>query len=127
MRASLPLAAAALGVCVLLSNAVAAKTAPTALHIPGVIILSQQRIIYRCAGDMRLPVRYLSTNAGSLAYLPVGGKRRIFVNVVSASGARYVADRYVWWSKGGDGFLEDISREEGADPVLKDCRQVEKW
>ncbi|MBB3213998.1 membrane-bound inhibitor of C-type lysozyme [Herbaspirillum sp. Sphag1AN] len=127
MRASLSLAAAALGAGIFLSNAVTAKTVPIAFHIPGVIILNQQRVIYRCAGDVRLPVRYLNTNAGALAYLSVGGKKRIFVNVVSASGARYVADRYAWWSKGGEGFLEDISREEGADPVLKDCRQVERW
>ena len=126
MRASFSLAAAALSAGIFLSNA-AAKTVPIALHIPGVIILNQQRVIYRCAGDVRLPVRYLNTNAGALAYLSVGGKKRIFVNVVSASGARYVADRYAWWSKGREGFLEEIYQEESADPVLKDCRQVERW
>ena len=127
MRVSLSLAVTVLGAGIFLSSAVAAKPVATVFQLPGVTSLSQQRIIYRCAGDVRLPVRYLNTNAGALAYLPAGGKKRIFVNVVSASGARYVADRYVWWSKGGEAFLEDTSQDENAEPVLKDCRQVEKW
>ena len=32
---------------------------------------------------------------------------RVFVNVVSASGARYVSGSYVWWSKGDTATLEN--------------------
>jgi membrane-bound inhibitor of C-type lysozyme len=103
-----------------------AKSKPAALHIPGIKVFSQQRVIYRCAGDVRLPVRYLNTDAGALAYLPAAGVKLLFVNVMAASGERYVAGRYVWWSKGKEGVLSDAMQEEG-EPLLKDCRQVEKW
>ncbi|WP_158559762.1 MULTISPECIES: MliC family protein [unclassified Herbaspirillum] len=110
-----------------LPGATLAKTAVPNLNLPDVKILSQQRLIYRCAGDVRLPVRYLNTNAGAFAYLPVAGKRQLFVSVVAASGVKYVAGRYVWWNKGNEGFLSDETLGEDAEPILKDCKQIENW
>ena len=115
------------GDTVLPSDAVLAKAPIPALHIPGITVQSQQRVIYRCAGDVRLPVRYLNTNAGSLAYLPAGGQKLLFVSVEAASGVKYVAGSYIWWARGDTGFLQDLARDEAGDPILKDCRQVEKW
>ncbi|WP_232511711.1 MliC family protein [Herbaspirillum sp. meg3] len=108
-----------------LPGATLAKT--SSLTLPGIKLFSQQRVIYRCAGDVRLPVRYLNTDAGSLAYLPAGGKRLLFVSVVAASGVKYVAGNYVWWSKGKEGFLADKTQGEDAEPILKDCKQIENW
>ena len=84
-------------------------------------------MIYRCAGDVRLPVRYLNTDAGSMAYLPAGGKKLLFVSVMAASGVKYVAGNYTWWAKGNEGFLADETQGDDAEPVLKDCRQIEQW
>lgn len=108
-----------------LPGATLAKT--SSLTLPGIQLISQQRVVYRCAGDVRLPVRYLNTDAGSLAYLPAGGKKLLFVAVTAASGVKYVAGNYVWWNKGLDAYLSDEAQGEGAEPVLKDCRQIEKW
>jgi len=118
---------AAVAASAALPGATLAKTTSPGLTLPDVKIQSQQRLIYRCAGDVRLPVRYLNTNAGALAYLPVAGKRQLFVSVVAASGAKYAAGRYVWWSKGSEGFLMDETLGEDAEPILKDCKQIEKW
>lgn len=106
-----------------LPGATLAKT--SSLTLPGIKLISQQRVVYRCAGDVRLPVRYLNTDAGSLAYLPAGGKKLLFVGVTTASGVKYVAGNYVWWNKGLEGFLSDDA--DGGEPVLKDCKQIEKW
>ncbi|MFL9877842.1 MliC family protein [Herbaspirillum rhizosphaerae] len=108
-----------------LPGATLAKTSN--LSLPGIKLFSQQRVIYRCAGDVRLPVRYLNTDAGALAYLPAGGKRLLFVSVVAASGVKYVAGNYVWWSKGREGFLADKTQGEDAEPILRDCKQIENW
>lgn len=113
-------------VCPALAVAKAPSPPPPALHIPGIKV-SQQRVIYRCAGDVRVPVRYLNTDAGALAYLPAGGRKLLFVSVQAASGVKYVAGRYVWWSKGNEAFLEDMMQDESGEPILKDCRQVESW
>ena len=110
-----------------LPGATLAKTTLPSLTLPDVKIQSQQRLIYRCAGDVRLPVRYLNTSAGAFAYLPVAGKRQLFVSVVAASGVRYVAGRYVWWNKGNEGFLSDETLGDDAEPILKDCKQIENW
>lgn len=118
---------AAVAASAALPGATLAKTTVPNLNLPDVKIQSQQRLIYRCAGDVRLPVRYLNTNAGAFAYLPVAGKRQLFVSVVAASGVKYVAGHYVWWSKGNEGFLTDETLGEDAEPVLKDCKQIEKW
>jgi membrane-bound inhibitor of C-type lysozyme len=118
---------AAVAALAALPGATLAKTAVSTLNLPDVKILNQQRLIYRCAGDVRLPVRYLNTNAGSFAYLPVAGKRQLFVSVVAASGVKYVAGHYTWWSKGNEGFLADEALGEDAEPVLRDCKQIEKW
>ena len=116
---------AAVAVSAALPGATLAKT--SSLTLPGVKLFSQQRVIYRCAGDVRLPVRYLNTDAGSLAYLPASGKRLLFVSVMAASGVKYVAGNYIWWSKGREGFLTDKTLGEDAEPLLKDCKQIENW
>ena len=125
MRSFFSMAVAALIAALPLPDALSATTAMSALHIPDVFAYEELRIIYRCAGDVRLPVRYLNTNAGALAYLRAGGKKRLFVSVMAASGVKYVSDRYVWWTKGDEAFLEDVTRDE--EPLVKDCRQVEQW
>lgn len=108
-----------------LPGATLAKT--PGLTLPGIQLNNQLRVIYRCAGDVRLPVRYLNTDAGSLAYLPVAGKKLLFVSVEAASGVKYVSGSYVWWTKGNEGFLSDDTQDEGSESLLKDCRQIEKW
>ena len=118
---------AAVAALAALPGATLAKTSLPVLTLPDVKIQNQQRLIYRCAGDVRLPVRYLNTNAGAFAYLPVAGKRQLFVSVVAASGVKYVAGRYVWWNKGKEGFLADETLGEDAEPILKDCKQIENW
>lgn len=97
------------------------------LQLSDIRIRSHQRVLYRCAGDVRLQVRYLSTNAGAFAYLPVAGRRQLFVSVTAASGTKYVSGRYVWWTQGEKGFLADETQKRGSEPLLKECAQVGKW
>ncbi len=72
---------------------------------------------YSCAGGAPFRVQYVNAGANSLAILPIEGETRIFVNVVSGSGARYASGQYIWWSKGETATL-DNELEEGS---LKDC------
>lgn len=48
-------------------------------------------------------VEYLNAGENHLAVLPLNGKRLIFANVISGSGARYAAGRYIWWDAGDRG------------------------
>ena len=78
-------------------------------------VLSQT---YTCADGASIAVQYVNAGANRLALLPIDGAERIFVNVVSASGARYVSGEYVWWSK-GDGATLENEMKEGS---LQDCK-----
>ncbi|MDN3711467.1 MliC family protein [Paracoccus cavernae] len=76
---------------------------------------------YSCAGGEPFAVQYVNAGANALALLPVDGDERVFVNVVSASGARYASGPYIWWSKGDSATLEN----EMEDGSLTECTSTD--
>ncbi|KVU46798.1 hypothetical protein WK68_34845 [Burkholderia ubonensis] len=89
---------------------------------------ARQNAVYQCA-NQKQPVRvsyWLPRNGQSFALVPVNGQRLLFVDTVSASGVRYQAGRYTWWTKGKEATLRDEIADEKAPPLLSDCVQVEK-
>ncbi|WP_158270893.1 MliC family protein [Thalassorhabdomicrobium marinisediminis] len=66
---------------------------------------------YACGDDAPFAVQYVITDANTLAIVPVDGEDRIFVNVVSGSGSKYVSGAHVWWSKGDSATLENTMDE----------------
>lgn len=91
----------ALGLLVL---AVAASGTDVTIHLSGVTPVSRQVIQYQCDAEGPklglpkgpFPVEYINGGGNSLAVLPISGKSLIFANVISASGARYAAQQYIW-------------------------------
>ena len=65
-------------------------------------------------------VSYINAGDISLAVLPVDGKTQIFTNVIAASGAKYAAAEYVWWSKGDDAMF---SSEMDASAMIT-CHEI---
>lgn len=78
---------------------------------------SVQSETYSCGDENTFPVQYVNTGVNALAILPIEGESRIFVNVVSGSGAKYVSGAYVWWTKGNTATLEN----ELEDGSATDC------
>ena len=77
---------------------------------------------YTCATGKILQVTYWNAvNGQSFALVPVKGQPMLFVNTLSASGAKYQAGSYTWWTKGPRGDLYDATAGENAPPVLSDC------
>jgi len=72
---------------------------------------------YDCSGEP-VDVEYLNVEPDHLAIVPVDGVKRIFVLVMSGSGARYASGQYVWWSKGKEASLYDKTKGVDAPPVL---------
>lgn len=68
-------------------------------------------VTYFCDGGALVEVRYLNAGPNSLALLPIDGEQRIFVNVIAASGARYVSGEYEWWTKGRSASLTNAMDE----------------
>lgn len=90
-----------------------AATAQVALSLPLALgpndSVSTQT--YTCGEAEPFRVHYINAGANALAILPIEGEDRIFVNVVSASGARYVSGQHVWWTKGDTAMLENEMQE----------------
>lgn len=73
---------------------------------------------YICDGGAPFRVTYLAAGPDRLAIVPIDGTARFFVNVIAASGARYVSGTWEWWSKGDGARLTDLTHEDDA----RDCR-----
>lgn len=65
-------------------------------------------VTYECGDAKPFDVLYATSGDDVLAVVPVDGDARIFVNVVAASGSRYVAGQYEWWVKGENATLGDL-------------------
>ncbi len=78
-----------------------------------------RHVSYSCEGqEKRLPVDYLNAAPNFLALVPIEGGTLVFANILSASGARYVASKYQWWTKGAQAHLIDLTADKDAPPLL---------
>lgn len=81
-------------------------------------------VVYQCEeSDDLLTVEYVNAHPIFLALLPVEGEKRIFVNVISASGARYASGPHVWWTSGPDAQLIDETAPEATEPLT--CHEMD--
>lgn len=85
---------------------------------------SVNTVTYTC-GEETLSVSYVNADPNFLAILPVEEKSTVFASVIAASGARYAAGQYEWWSKGDDATLRDLTAGEDAKPMLE-CTSTSK-
>lgn len=101
------------------------------VRLPGVKI-TRIHASFECGADgvsLGLPsgpftVEYINAGENHLAVLPVHGKQLILANVISASGARYAAGRYIWWDAGDRGVT---LYAKGMDDDRKaECHGVKK-
>jgi membrane-bound inhibitor of C-type lysozyme len=80
------------------------------VRLPGVDV-TRIHASFECGADgvaLGLPagpftVEYLNAGENHLAVLPIHGQGLVFANVISGSGARYAAGRYIWWDAGARG------------------------
>ena len=85
-----------------------------------------QTVVYGCGeGTEPLTVKYINAAPNFLALLPIDGVDMVFVNVISGSGAKYVAGQYEWWNKGSDATLHDVTEGLDAAPVLTCSENVQ--
>lgn len=78
---------------------------------------------YRCADGRTVPVTYINAEPIALAIVPATeGTPLVFARVLSASGSRYAANEFVWWTKGSDATLYNITEGPNAPGVT--CSQA---
>ncbi|WP_157977874.1 MliC family protein [Paraburkholderia kururiensis] len=103
------------------------NAAPGPLSIGEIQTQARHTFRYTCSSGRTFKVSYLSAaNGQSFAVLPVNGRAMLFVNTLAASGAKYQADRYTWWTKGPRADLYDATAGENAPPILADCVTIQR-
>src|SRR5579859_2019041 len=107
-----------------LTGALSASPAPSAagtLNVPAIPLNATLVRDYHCKGGESFKVTYYNGSGQSFALLPVKGKPMLFVDTLAASGVKYVAGPYVWWTKGDNGDLYDMTAGPDAAPVIAGC------
>jgi membrane-bound inhibitor of C-type lysozyme len=109
---------------------IAANPAPAAVDLNVGINLSGDvqivTAVYGCGDAIpELTVKYINAAPNFFAIVPVDGQDVVFVNVVSASGAKYVSGVYEWWNKGADATLHNVTEGLDAAPVLTCSENVQ--
>jgi membrane-bound inhibitor of C-type lysozyme len=75
----------------------------------------RRTVRYECEGiEDLVAVQYVNAAPNFLALVPLGGHTIVFVNVVAADGARYVAGQYEWWSRGAEAGFSDATQPDAA-------------
>ncbi len=116
------LRALALGAYVAMGTLAVAGAAPAVaadltIALPDNTPVHQVKTAYDCPTLGVLTVAYITAGDTALAVMPLDGRTLIFANVLAASGARYAAGPYVWWTTGTAGALYDLRKGEGAAPL----------
>lgn len=68
---------------------------------------------YHCEGLEPFTVDFVNASPNFLAIVPIGPQKLVFVNVLSASGAKYVSGQFEFWTKGSEATLTDLQVTEG--------------
>lgn len=111
---------------VLLAASLLVPTAAQAIETSLQIELStesdfeRRTMLYSCSAGEPFSVTYINAAPNFLALVPIEGEPEplVFAAVVAASGARYAAGQWVWWTKGAEASLYDSTLGEDAAPVL---------
>jgi membrane-bound inhibitor of C-type lysozyme len=72
---------------------------------------------YECEDGIERVVTYINAAPNFLALFPHEDKTLVMANVLSASGARYAAGQFIWWTSGPDADLYDVTAGEDAAPI----------
>lgn len=73
---------------------------------------------YSCPDSGKVSVSYINAGENSLAIVTINDIERVFVNVLSASGARYVSGEYEWWSKGENATFTNLTIDDSAQECI---------
>lgn len=114
--------------CLALLALAAPASAQTTSFMLGLSIAgdAERKLVrYDCDGAESFDVEYINAAPNFLAFVPHDGQTYLMSSVIAASGARYAAANLVWWSKGTDAELYDLSQGEDAAPILTCAEHIQ--
>lgn len=103
----------AVAVLAMLAAAEPAFAATIAIEVPGEKP-ETTNVAYACDGGLAVSATYINATDNSLAVLKIGDATVVTANVLAGSGAKYAGGKYVWWTKGREADLYDLTNGENA-------------
>jgi membrane-bound inhibitor of C-type lysozyme len=109
--------------------ALASVTADVGLTFSG--DADKKTVTYGCESHAPLTITYINSPPNYVAIVPITNddtgqtSEMIFVSVITGSGVRYEAGQYVWWNKGSEAWLYDVTEGADAAPLLTCAENVE--
>lgn len=84
------------------------------IDLPGEGTTEIRPVSYKCDGEPPVSATYINAPDNSLAILTIGTQTVVTANVLAASGAKYAGGKYIWWTKGAEADLYDLTQGEDA-------------
>jgi len=84
------------------------------IDLPGEGVTEIKPVSYKCDGEPAVSATYINAPGNALAILMIGDQTLVTANVLAASGAKYAGGKYVWWTKGKEADLYDLTQGENA-------------
>lgn len=80
----------------------------------------RRNVLYDCSEGEPFDVVYINAAPNFLALVPIAEEPEaiVFASVISGSGTRYAAGKWIWWTQGVDASLYDTTLGEDAPAVL---------
>lgn len=91
-------------------------SADVLINIPGARTVDRQAQRYDCGGQS-VAAEYINAGPVSLVTLAIGSDFVVATNVISGSGAKYAGGQYIWWTKGDEATLFDVTKGEDAPGI----------
>jgi membrane-bound inhibitor of C-type lysozyme len=116
-------------VTALAAPAIAAVSVDVGLSFSG--DADKKTVTYGCESHAPLTVTYINAPPNYVAIVPITNDETgqtddmVFVSVITGSGVRYEAGRYVWWNKGSEAWLYDVTEGADAAPALSCSANIE--
>jgi membrane-bound inhibitor of C-type lysozyme len=115
-----PLFAAVLAAALFASAPAQAIDTSIQIELGATTDFERRVMVYDCSGGEPFSVTYINAAPNFLALVPIAEEPEplVFASVISASGARYASGHWIWWTRGVDATLHDVTLGEDAEPVL---------
>lgn len=92
------------------------EQAQITITVPGASGVERNQVAYRC-GEETVIADYINSGAVSLVTLMRGETFTVAAGVVASSGAKYAGDTLVWWVKGDEATLYDVTKGESVSGI----------
>lgn len=95
----------------------AAQNSNITIPLPGGQKVERMKVAYSCDGGLKVQAEYFNAQPVALATIAFKKDFVVLANVLAGSGAKYAGGQYIWWTKGDNADLYDLTKGENAQPV----------